>query len=196
MSEDKTPERNKLRLKLGDAEFEAEGTSFVVNQQLEAFLQALSSLPRASSSGSSPLKGVDELHEREAADSRDVATDDPDHSQAGPAKPSPALSRFYSTSRDVISLRHLPQTKDRDADALLMILYGYSKLKDQHDVLAIHLMRAARQSGVVNLDRLDRTMLKCKPLILRGGSRKGTTYALNTQGERHVEALFQSMLGG
>ena len=49
----------------------------------------------------------------------------------------------------------MPNTEKAEADALLLLLYGYTRIKNQHDVTALRLAQAAKQTGI-QADRLDR----------------------------------------
>ena len=106
--------------------------------------------------------------------------------------PSTIMERAYSQDRGVVSLRMIPQTKNREADALLLVLYGYLALKNDHDVYGTKLMKAARQSGL-SIDRIDRVISVHKGLYIRGGARRGARYALNNQGQAKARQILKEL---
>jgi hypothetical protein len=85
-------------------------------------------------------------------------------------------------------LRLHPKGDNRDADALLLIIYGYFALKQQREVLSTQIGRSAAQTGL-GIDRIDRVMAKNEPFCMRGGERKGTYYSLNNQGINRAKEL-------
>jgi hypothetical protein len=101
------------------------------------------------------------------------------------------LQRAFRIEGEQVSLRVLPPTNgSRDADALVLLLYGYLRINNQQDVSADALMAAARQSGIQR-DRIDRTVPS--EFVNRGGARKGVRYSLNNRGIIKAEELLESM---
>lgn len=88
----------------------------------------------------------------------------------------------------------LPKGQQKLADGLLLLLYGFRKLKQQEMVLSLDLMKAARQSGI-QLPRLDRTLAKHKELVVEGGAGKGKRYGLNNLGITRAEEIMGGLLG-
>lgn len=165
------PETHKLRIKIGDAEFEAEGSQESIKLQYDAFLAALAATPKAapvSPPGNSfPWNGVQGV-----GAAGDIG-----------ANQDQLIAKAYNADgdKDLVSLKYLPKGDAREADALLLLLYGYSKLKGAEAVLGTQLLRAARQSGLP-LDRVDRHIAKHETFLMKGGARKGMKYSLNNQG--------------
>ena len=93
---------------------------------------------------------------------------------AGQPLPREHLSRVFALDQDgvPVSLLHKPKTEAQNADALLMILWGFRELKNTEQVTAFELMKAARKSGV-QLERLDRVIGK-SPYVTIGGAKSGT----------------------
>ncbi len=168
------PTPYKLHIKLGDAEFTAEGSEDAVREQFESFKALITG--RSSAGGSS--RKLD-----------DSGTLDP----PGPV-PREKLLRLFSVTEDkaAVSLRILPRTENRenrDADALLLLLYGFRALAEITEVLSGRLMNAATVSGL-QLERIDRVILTHRQYITEGGARRGKTYGLNNQGiNRAVELI-------
>ena len=166
--------QHKLRIKIGDAEFEAEGSEEAVKQQYAEFLAALSTAPAASKKlGTADAK---------------TAT-----SQLSEAPDASLISQAFEGEGETISLKFLPKTETQHPDALLLLLYGYDRLKNQPMVLGTQLLKAAKQSGL-QIDRIDRSIAAHEGLLLRGGTRKGTKYGLNNQGKiKALEVLRQCL---
>lgn len=157
---------HKVRVKIGDAEFEAEGSEQTVKEQYESFLASLAA---------SPANGG-----KKAAE--EPPPKDPDTNNER------LIARAFKDEGGILSLRLHPKGDNRDADALLMILYGYLMLRNERDVLSTHLARSASQTGL-GLDRLDRTMAKNEAFCGRGGERKGTYWSLNNMGIEKAKEL-------
>jgi len=167
----------KLQVELANgAKFLGEGPEKAVKDDYTAFLssqsgqsQANGSLPPKNNTGrgSSPINGA-------------VSEEN--------------LQRVFSTDDGgAVSLRILPRTERRDADALILLLYGYRILANSQDVNAGALMQAARQSGL-QLTRIDQTISFYQNLITEGGLRRGKRYGLNNQGMSHAELVIAGML--
>jgi hypothetical protein len=147
---------HKIKVKLGDAEFEAEGTEDTVQAQYDQFLAVLEK-----SGGAAKPKTT----------ARPASEDDA------------SLARIFDVRQDgTLSFRvHPPDTID-GSDALALLLLGYRRLGTKENVLSTQLQKSARQSGLGE-QRIDQLAQPHIPrFILRGGQRKGTTYTLTTQG--------------
>jgi hypothetical protein len=172
-------EAHKLRIKIGDAEFEASGTEETVKAQFEAFLAAVG----AGAGKTSTPK------------SQETPPGDKNGEQlsGGAGADDDLLLQAVVVGKDLVSLKYLPKGDNRDADALLLLLYAYSKLRKEDSVLGTQLLRAAKVSGL-SLERVDRTMAKHESYILKGGARKGMKYSLNNQGKAKAQELLKQML--
>lgn len=187
----------RVRVNLGNAEFDAEGDKDTVMEQYRLFLDAVRAAPPAPAPAeSSPPPAAPAASERPLnSELLGLTRDDPSVSN-GPSDALTAdlMARIFSTDRGVVSLRLLPQGRQRDADAILMLLYGYAKLQGETHVLGTALMKAARQSGIL-IDRIDRVIAQHNGLFIRGGARKGARYALNNQGEARAKAMIEGVFG-
>lgn len=104
------------------------------------------------------------------------------------------LDRLFSQDRlGNISLRALPRGDDRDADAMLAMLYGFSVLRGDTAVTAARLMSSARQSGIQNI-RLYRVIARNSQYITESGTGKGKRYGLNNPGMKQAEAILKATL--
>ncbi len=103
------------------------------------------------------------------------------------------INRIFRVDGEVISLRVLPKTEKAYADTLLLLLYGYSAIKGEHDVTAVRLAQAAKQTGI-QVDRLDRTIAQNAQYVVRAGFKKGVRYGINNPGIRRAEELIAALL--
>jgi hypothetical protein len=168
---------HRIKIKLGDAEFEAEGAEDKVQAQYEQFLAAME---RA---GAQPAKPKPRVGDAQHGGGGGAAGGNSDQ-----------LGRIFEFRQDglIVFRVHPPETMDQ-ADVLALLLLGYRKLGDKNNVLSTQLSRSARQSGLGDV-RID---LMAQPhiprFILRGGQRKGTTYTLTTQGETRAQEVAAAM---
>jgi len=160
------PENYKIKIRLGDAEFEAEGPEDTVKSAYELFLKNLSPRP------AKPL---------EPATHRDLP-------HKGPGLDSATLNRLFVVDGEALSLKHLPPagSSTRSADAAILMLYGFHKLLKLDNVPVTKLNEGLRKSGV-SLERLDRIMGVHSGLFMKGGTRIGGRYSLNNQGLAQAE---------
>jgi len=175
-------ETYKLRIKIGNAEFEAEGPEQTVKEQFEAFKLLVESSPRgvnttAKQPSTEPLQAYEPL---EAMDSED-------------------LRRLYlfSKSGDSLSLAFPPQGKDRQQQALLLILYGFKMLLGQDDASVGALKDSLEQSGFV-VERVDRLAfpLTKAGLVWKGGKKgRGGKYRLTNLGVSQAQSVAKELLG-
>ena len=165
-------EVRRIKLKFGDAEFEADVREDEVQPMYDQFLCTLERRigPRADGGSGKVIKtqpGKSWIVEGiPGADSADQTL----------------LMRIFDVRKDGgICLKVLPRGDDKDAEALLLILYGYRRLKNEDGVLATRLHRDAEHSGIsirwpaYELANYDR-------YVERIGHKKGSIYSLNTQG--------------
>jgi hypothetical protein len=175
----------KMKIKIGDSEFEAEGPAEKVKEQFDRFMDvvvAVKNAPPAEpqkpivitpSAGSLGIDGV--------APSVQATVDEE------------LLNRVFQRGADSVSLLALPRTESSEADALVALLYGFSRLMSKNQVSSIRLMQAARQSGV-NLVRLDSILNSRTDLVLAAGVRRGRKYSLNNRGLAYAEDLVRRMV--
>jgi hypothetical protein len=165
---------HRIKIKLGDAEFEAEGSEQSVQAQYELFLGALERKTVKEPGTPTPkANGAPEGERRENLGAFD------DNMQA----------RIFELRQDgIVALRVLPKGNDREADALILLLYGYRRLKNEENVLATHLLRAAQYSGV-SVYRPAHALAVHDQFLIRGGQKKGSTYSLNNQGVTKAEEI-------
>lgn len=175
-------ETYRLRIKIGNAEFEAEGPEEAVKEQFEAFKRLVESSPQGvNTTVTRPSTAPSQTYEPiEALDSDD-------------------LRRLYlfGKSGDSLSLAFPPQGEERHQQAVLLVLYGYKKLIGQDDVSVGVLKDSLEQSGFVikRVDRLAFPLTKAG-LVWKGGRKgKGGKYRLTNLGVSQAESLAKERLG-
>lgn len=157
----------KIQVKIGSAEFMAEGSEETVKTAYEQFLGILEKEVGKAPAAPRVPSGAGE----NAANSVS--------SEPG----AELLERVFSREGDVVSLRLMPpaENPNRAADAAILLLYGYRSLLGLKDVPVTKLNDGLRKSGVA-VDRVDRFIGAHSSLFMRGGTRSGGRYTLNNQG--------------
>jgi hypothetical protein len=98
---------------------------------------------------------------------------------------------FQIDGKGTVSLRLLPpDSQTRNADAALLLLYGYRVMGNLQEVPVMKLNDGLRTSGV-SVDRLDRFIGTHSAYYMKGGTRSGGRYTLNNQGLAAAESLLK-----
>lgn len=173
----------KLRIKVGEHEFEAEGSSEKVSEQFNAWKELIASLPQKAQGGSTPpqnntgklLKNVTEVRTSE-----------------GFSAPWDIFQ--VDDKRKLVTLAIHPSGDDRDALAMLLIMFGHKKSYGQNEVLATRLVEAMEVSGF-KPGRIDRTLAKFidAGLVLNSGRGKGSKYRLTNTGYAQADELARQL---
>lgn len=170
---------SKIKVKIGDAEFEAEGEADDIKAQYAAFME----LVKASPGAAQQVPNLPHLN-----------TPKPGAEITGDAERDALLKKVFDLDTPgLVSLKILPRGENASADSMLLLLYGYRKLGTSEQVYAVTLAKAARKSGVV-FDRTDRALEPHHALFGRGGFKRSTTYTLNNAGEREAERILLTMV--
>jgi hypothetical protein len=167
---------HKVRIKIGDAEFEAEGSAESVNQQYADFLAALRSAPAGKPSAK---------HETPLADNGKEGGGDVDA----------IFSKVFRVDGDSISLNFLPpRTENLDADVLMLLMYAYQATTGQQMILGTELVRAANQSGA-GISRVGDSLsiYEEQSYVRRGGVKKGAKYGLTNTGQTKAKEMLMKM---
>jgi hypothetical protein len=172
MSEQASP-LHSIRVKIGGDEFEASGTEQSVKEQYSLFLSARSTAP------SLPARRVD---------LGDVPPPPPPELGIPPE----TVQMVFSVRGESVSLNALPRGENADADALIMLLWGFAQLRNTTAVTAGVLMAAARTSGL-QLDRIDRVLSSQQMYVLRAGAKRGTRYSLTNPGRQYAANLIATL---
>ena len=208
-------EVRRIKMKFGDAEFEADVQEDRVPLM---YTQFLCTLQRRNRMPARPIAGGGTAYAKKAVAVETImsppksfdhdrginGSDDAFPEATGPAETiiSPPksfdhelLMRIFELHEDgAVALKVLPKGPDTNADAMLLLLYGYYRLKNEEYVLATHLFRAAEQSGI-SLRRPANEYVRNGRFVNRGGQGKGSHYALNSQGLAMAKELAAKMIG-
>lgn len=157
----------KLHVKLGSSEFDCEGPEDSVKEAYQQFLETFAA-----------YKGVGENPPDRQGEQAAVPT----------GVSADLLQKAFIKEDEIVSLRHMPPADrpNRNADAAILVLYGYKKLAAQDDVLVTRLNESLRRSGIT-MERVDRFITTNSTLYRKGGQRSGGRYSLNNQGELQAE---------
>jgi hypothetical protein len=166
----------KLQIKIGQAEFSAEGPEDTVKDAYDRFLKALDTTVAPQRGGALPA--------HLAASSGVVGP------VLGWELGQKLMDRVFKREGDIVSLRHLPSTANRIADSAILLIYGYMKLSNLDEVPVTKLNEGLRESGL-NIERLDRFMGVHSTLYRKGGQKSGGRYTLNNQGVKQAEEWLQ-----
>lgn len=173
---------HRLRIKIGDAEFEASGTPESVKEQYDLFLQALKA--------ASPTPPAESTHSNHASRPHEKP-----RSTLGvtPSEvPVDVIQRAFTIRDDLVTLNALPRTANAGADTLLALLWGFEHMQNQTSVSAMALTDAARASGL-QLNRVDRVISPQQAYFQRAGARKGTRYSLNNPGRAYAATVLRGL---
>jgi len=168
-------ELRRLKLKIGEAEFEADVPENKVQPMYAQFLLMLerrSQAPvRLFDAGAQvyPQEHDIEATVRDGSSAESVSEPEFLHETFDQT----LLPRIFDLHDDgAVTLKVLPKGPDTNADAMLLLLYGYYRLKNEEYVLATQLFRAADQSGI-SLRRPANEQVRNGRFVIRGGQRKG-----------------------
>ena len=170
----------KLKVKIDGQEFEAEGLPDLVTRQFEAF--------RLMIQGAGLVTGERAVHS-EGRRPLDLAPHEPiaqaDHRDVDLIK----LFRV-SPQTQLLSLRQPPVGQYPEADAVLLLLLGHKRLRNEEDVPVTVLTEALKQSGcpVKRLDRILMVYTKDHSVV-RSGRGKGGKYRLTNLGLKKAEFM-------
>lgn len=174
-------ETHRIKVKLGDAEFDAEGSAEAVQAQYDAFLKLVEA------ARTKPTTSVAIVPQTPTP----FTPETPIPPAGGAVRPA-TLDRVFRKD-DNLSLVALPSGDAREEDAMLALLYGYRVLLGVQHVTGTLLKKSALLSGVT-VDRADRIMNGLIPnFVLAGGVKKAKRYQLNNRGTARAEAIINSL---
>ena len=181
-------EFRRLKMKIGEAEFEADVPE---NKVQPMYAQFLFMLERRNQTAVRPMGTDAKPHHQQA----EVIVRDGSSAESllGETFDQSLLSHIFDLREDgIVTLKMLPDGADKNADAVLLLLYGYHRLKNEECVLATELFRAAEWSGI-SLRRPAKELVRNGRFVIRGGQRKGSHYSLNGQGLAMATAIAAKM---
>jgi hypothetical protein len=163
----------KLKLKVGEHEFEAEGPPESVERQFQAWKELIATAPRQKEN--TPA----------AASDQEKKIDNPEVPLA--------LDRIMRMDERIVSLTAPPELAP---EAALLILLGQRQLRSNEAVTGNEMMEGMQQSGF-RLARVDRILenLATDGSIIRSGAHRGTRYRLSNTGFTRAQSIARSVLG-
>jgi hypothetical protein len=169
-------ETHRLKIKLGQFEFEAEGSEQQVQQQFDQFAKLVESQKKGSATN--------------------PATPDNNGDNGAPldAKPYGPLGLIFRVDGEKLVLAVRPKTA---SDAMLVLLAGYKAIKKAEPVAVSALLQGIKLSGFT-VDRMDEVTPTLTPkdaeLIMKIGQRNASKYRLTAVGAMRAEQLIQELL--
>lgn len=156
-------ETTRIKVKIGENEFDAEGPTETVLAQLEVFKQLLSS-------ASSLVKAEEEKEAANAVENKEK-TNEPPHI---------SIEKIMHAAGRVVSLTALPPSA---VDAALLVMLGHKDMRNNVSVTGQEIGDGLAQSGRP-VPRVDRIMDKAieDAHVLKTGIKRGTRYRLTNQG--------------
>ncbi len=169
----------KLQIEIGSAKFNGDGPEEKVEEHFKLFLDALKS-PKANG-----LNGANGHKNGEENGRVVISSNEP--------IPADELSKVFIYENDMVSLKSKPESENRDADGLIMLLYGYKVLAQKDEVLSLRLKPSAIQSGL-SATKPSTVLKDYQQYVRSGGSRRGSTYSLKNPGITKAEELIRAQL--
>ena len=169
-------ETTKIKVKIGDNEFEAEGPVELITSQFADFKELIKSMPISSVSPSAP--------ENQQNTNENV----PLSAMGGPIQ----FDKMFKIDGRVISLTALPAAVD---DAALLVMFGQKQYRNNDSVTGSEMMDGLTQSGY-RLARTDRIMEKfvTEASVIKVGLGRATRYRLTNQGLTKAQNTAQELL--
>jgi len=161
----------RLKIKIGEHEFEAEGPADAVKDQFTAFKELISALP-----------------ERKIENTLAMRVPDPSPQTAAPWD----YDRIFRAEGRVISLTVPPNS---ETDAVLLILYGQKHYRNNENPTGSEIMDGMEQSGY-RATRIDRVLvaLSNEGAVIITGAHRGKRYRLTNQGFTRAEGIVRDAL--
>jgi hypothetical protein len=180
------------------ARFRAQGAVSDVRVDLDRFYERLLTVPKPVTVERATKESAVAATEIVDGTRADIAGETPEQRTAPTNGFDPALlDRLFSRDKNnTVSLRALPQGETAEADALVALIYGAGKLGNEHQVTGSRLMKAAVQSGLHRVDRIDRALSsQIGQHVTTAGFKKGRRYGLTNPGIQRAEEILTGILG-
>lgn len=168
-------DNTKIKVKIGDNEFEAEGPVETIQAQFEVFKQLVSSKPPSST------------HANKSYDGKSKETKD--NLEFPPHIP---IEKVLHAAGRIVSLTALPASP---VDAALLIMLGHKDMRNHLSVTGQEIGDGLAQSGRP-VPRVDRVMDKAieEAHVLKTGIKRGTRYRLTNQGLAKALAIAHELI--
>jgi hypothetical protein len=205
-SEDAMTELRRIKMKMGDAAFEADVPEDRLQPMYDNFIAMLERRKSRTVRRVFSQNG-NARNDKIFGGHTDAVKPEPDVCLPPAAEIDPAeelykqnlLVRIFDVHLDgFVILKILPQGDEKDenekvAEALLLILYGYWRLKNERHVLATRLLCAAKHSGIF-AHRVAPKLTTHDRFVVRAGHRKASTYALTPLGLARAEEIGNKLI--
>jgi hypothetical protein len=169
----------RLKIKLGNHEFEAEGPAEAVQSQFEAFKNLVAALPEhnaktTQSTTLEPFIAPEPPHVQQRVDSSVV------------------LDRVFREKGRVVSLTAPPVS---ETDAVLLVLYGQRFYRENENTTGSEILDGMSESGY-RKPRIDRILkgLADEGEVIITGAHRGKRYRLTNKGHAHAETIVRDTL--
>jgi hypothetical protein len=177
----------KIRVKVGNHEFEAEGSQEIVERQFQLFKEMVST-PTTPESTKKTLQLPADGTEPNVPEGGN-----PDGSDGNTITP---YKKLFSEDDGRLSLQYLPEGNDRDEKAVLLLLFGHKLLFKQDTVLGGRLVKGLQQSGL-KVNRIDHALDAYiggpSPSVLQSGIRRGKNYRLTNVGVVKAKTIAEEL---
>jgi hypothetical protein len=160
----------KLKMKVGEHEFEAEGPAEIVQAQLALFKEMIAAAPPRRFEGDSQERTKQELD----------------------ALPHQPIEKIMKAEGRVVSLTAKSETVE---EAVLLILLGQKDLRNNQEVTGSEIMDGLKQSGY-QIDRVDRITdkLSSDGNVITIGVHRGRRYRLTNKGLGKALAVAKELI--
>ncbi len=168
-------ETSKIKIKIGDHEFEAEGPAESVQRQFDAFKEIIAS-----------------ISSKPAAPSLQNANNLPNNQGHSTSFPHVHLEKIMHGVGRVVSLTAIPASTE---DAALLVMLGHKDMRNNHAVTGQEIGDGLAQSGRP-VPRVDRIMEKAieSAYVLKSGIKRSTRYRLTNEGLKKALAIAQELI--
>jgi hypothetical protein len=168
----------KLKIKIGEHEFEADGPADAVRSQFEAFKELIATVP------------VHKPEITQAGTPEPSATPEPPAQQS--VQNSTVLDRIFRERGRVISLTAPPAS---EIEAVLLIVYGQRFYRENDNATGSEILDGMSESGY-RKPRIDRilTGLADEGEVIITGAHRGKRYRLTNKGHAHAETIVRDTL--
>jgi hypothetical protein len=166
---------SKIRVRIGENEFEAEGPTEIVQEQFAAFKDII-----RLQSGKTPTRSSADL-------AKDIV-----NQFVTDGIPMLMLDKIMNVAGRIVSLTALPTTPE---DAALLIMLGHKELKQNVSVTGQEIGDGLAQSGrpVARVDRIMESAID-EAAVLKTGVKRGTRYRLTNQGLVKAQGLARELI--
>lgn len=174
-----TPYR--LKIKVGQHEFEAEGSREDVREQFQAFKEIITAMPAVPPPSPQAKQAQDQNGTETPADKPDVP----------PAEL--LLNKIMKTDGRTISLTVRPKTLE---DGILLILLGQKVLRQSDSSTGGEIIDGLKTTGGLSFGRIDRTMEKIGKDgdIIVTGENRGKRYRMTNAGVAKARQIATDLL--